>query len=516
MGVGNQKRWVGWMLAGLMIISTPVFADGAAKTPPLTTEAVVDHPEAMTVSDLPAPYAETIAALQASLAGHQEVIARVERAALALAKAGTSYDRADTALASADLALADAQAALASATEAAKEQEALLAQLKDMHALHEAYEKAEATYALVQSAEQKANDALDAADETLTSAHGLSEETSAQLAEKQAELLEMEDALEALRAKVKGPAQGEDASKLADDLKASETAYAAFADQVRQLEAEAARISGEVDQAVAAQAQADAEQRKAVEALEQASAALEQAKAALDTVQLTKEEILANEETAKAGLLKAQAVLDQAKADAEKAQAAQAEKQKLYQQAAQALEASQNEQQEADAAYAALQERWAAYADIPGAVTDQARFPAMDLVACAEAGAGIYTIHANGHELYFFKDGVLESTQKRRERDELADVTLTRGQSGQVALRFTAQDGKTRMQPLSADAQVLFTGDYAIVRVSDTVRGMVVYLGVGCGLTTVDMPPVAALADLGQEDVIRFATERLFESHGGR
>ena len=412
MGVGNQKRWVGWMLAGLMIISTPVFADGAAKTPPLTTEAVVDHPEAMTVSDLPAPYAETIAALQASLAGHQEVIARVERAALALAKAGTSYDRADTALASADLALADAQAALASATEAAKEQEALLAQLKDMHALHEAYEKAEATYALVQSAEQKANDALDAADETLTSAHGLSEETSAQLAEKQAELLEMEDALEALRAKVKGPAQGEDASKLADDLKASETAYAAFADQVRQLEAEAARISGEVDQAVAAQAQADAEQRKAVEALEQASAALEQAKAALDTVQLTKEEILANEETAKAGLLKAQAVLDQAKADAEKAQAAQAEKQKLYQQAAQALEASQNEQQEADAAYAALQERWAAYADIPGAVTDQARFPAMDLVACAEAGAGIYTIHANGHDLYFFMDGVLESTQK--------------------------------------------------------------------------------------------------------
>ncbi|MEL7604258.1 MAG: hypothetical protein AAGU77_13965, partial [Bacillota bacterium] len=168
------------------------------------------------------------------------------------------------------------------------------------------------------------------------------------------------------------------------------------------------------------------------------------------------------------------------------------------------------------AAHAALQERWAAYADIPGAVTDQAHFPAMDLVACADLNAGIYTIHANGHSLYFFKDGVLQSTQERRARDELADVTLTRGQSGQVSLRFSAQSGKTRLQPLSEDAQVLFTGEYAIIRVSDMVRGMVVYLGIGCALTTVDMPPVAALADLGQEDVIRFATERLFESHGGR
>ena len=76
MGGRNRKRWIGWMLAGLMTISTPVFADGAIMIPPASAEAVVDHPEAMTVSDLPAPYAETIVALQANLASQFEVIAR--------------------------------------------------------------------------------------------------------------------------------------------------------------------------------------------------------------------------------------------------------------------------------------------------------------------------------------------------------------------------------------------------------------------------------------------------------
>ncbi|HML47649.1 MAG TPA: hypothetical protein PKE04_12970, partial [Clostridia bacterium] len=245
MGGGNRKRWIGWMLAGLMTVSTPVFADGAIMIPPASAEAVVDHPEAMTVGDLPAPYAETIVALQANLASQFEVIARAERAALVLTKAELSHEHADLALANADLLLAAAQAALTSAKEDVAEQEALSAQLRDMLAMHEAYEQAEATYALVQSAEQKANDALDAAEENLTSTSAVHEETNAQLTDKQETLKEMGEALEALRAKVKSPAEGDDAQKLADDLKASEQAYAAFEEQVHQLEAEVARISGD-------------------------------------------------------------------------------------------------------------------------------------------------------------------------------------------------------------------------------------------------------------------------------